>query len=780
MTVSSSTRFPLAEIDAALARAPHGVYCVDEQFRLVYINDVAWGIFGHIAGLPGRDFAEVLHLLWPPAYADEIAAIFRRTLETGEPYRSEERVETRVDLLAPESYDWELVRVGSPATGRSVVCYFRNVSQEVRARRQIAASEQRYRTLVLATSDVVFRMSADWSEMTQLEGRQVMVDTVAPSREWVTTYLPASERPHVLAALTAARDARRPVEIEHGVYRRDGSLGWVTTRVVPLLDDEGVVVEWFGTARDVTDRRDADAQVARLTAQADQERRLYHTVLSNTPDLVYVFDLDHRFAYANPALLQLWGRTWDDAVGKTCLELGYEPWHAQMHDREIDQVISTARPIRGEVPFNGTNGRRMYDYIFVPVIGADGTVEAVAGTTRDVTERRAAEDAAHQSEQRLADANRAKDLFLATLSHELRTPLNAVLGWAHMLRTGSLRPELRLRALESIERNAHAQAQLVDDLLDMSRIMSGKLAIKATPIDLASVVLGAADAVRPGAEAKSLVLVVRYDPAVRVIVAGDPDRLQQVVWNLLSNAVKFTPAGGRIDAALGTDGADAVITVVDSGEGIAPAFMPYLFERFTQADATASRRHGGLGLGLAIVRHLVEAHGGTVSGHSDGPGTGTRFEVRLPCHAVEAGWRVRRDVNGSPAARLADTAILLIDDDPEARALTRAILEASGARVQAVASAGEGLHELEHLRVDAIVADIGMPEHDGYALIRAVRSLPADRGGLTPALAVTAYAGDAERDAALLAGYDAHLSTPIEPAQVVSAVARLLGRGGND
>ncbi|HTU99059.1 MAG TPA: ATP-binding protein, partial [Luteitalea sp.] len=495
--------------------------------------------------------------------------------------------------------------------------------------RALRTSEAQYRAFITATSDVVYRMSADWRELRQLQGREFLPDTVDPSRSWLERYVPIEDRPRVMAAVDDAIARGALFELEHRVMRTDGTIGWTYSRAIPLRDHEGRIIEWLGTARDITARVAAVSDLAQLTQTSEQQRRLYETILGTTPDLVYVFDLEHRFSYANRALLAMWGRTWAESAGRTCLELGYPDWHAAMHDREIEEVIATRRPIRGEVPFDGTNGRRMYDYIFMPVFGEDGEVEAIAGTTRDVTERTAAEATLRDREQRLAEANRVKDEFLATLSHELRTPLNAVLGWAHMLRTGPLPRQVEERALAAIERNARAQVRLVEELLDVSRIMTGKLVVRSDVVDLRRVVADAADAVRPAAKAKRLALLVTV-PDVPVAVVGDAQRLQQIVWNLLSNAVKFTPDQGRIDAELTFATGLAVVEVRDTGEGIPAAFLPRVFERFQQADSAPTRRHGGLGLGLALVRHLTEAHGGTVDVASAGEGHGAVFHVRIP------------------------------------------------------------------------------------------------------------------------------------------------------
>ena len=514
----------------------------------------------------------------------------------------------------------------------------------------------------------------------------------------------------------------------------------------------------------------------RLRAPLTQRVRLYETILSNTPDLVYVFGLDHRFTFANAALLTMCGKTWDEAIGKNCLELGYPEWHAAMHDREIEQVIATKELIRGEVPFEGTHGRRIYEYIFVPVIGDDGEVEAVAGTTRDVTERRVAEDTLRESEHRLAEANRIKDEFLAILSHELRTPLNAVLGWAHMLRAGTIAPNVQHRALDALERNAKLQAQLVDDLLDVSRIMSGKLRIDSAPVDLAMVIAEAVDDVGPAAATRQLTLSVQVDADARVIVTGDDHRLQQIVSNLLVNAVKFTPANGRIEVELRHDAAFAEIIVRDSGEGIDPAFLPHVFDRFRQADSTRARKHGGLGLGLAIVRHLADAHGGTVSADSDGPGTGATFVVRLPIHTVSQRPHQRETIvaDAPDARRLVGRRVIVVDDEQDARDVTKAILESAGAEVVVAASAGEALHAITGQTFDALVADIGMPEQDGYWLIRAIRSLSTLDGGAIPAVALTAWTAPKDREEAIVAGYNRHLGKPVDPNALVLAVAALV------
>jgi PAS domain S-box-containing protein len=369
------------------------------------------------------------------------------------------------------------------------------------------------------------------------------------------------------------------------------------------------------------------------------------------------------------------------------------------------------------------------------------------------------------------EANRVKDEFMATLSHELRTPLNAMLGWAHMLRSGTLPEETERRALDTLERNVRAQAQLVDDLLDVSRIAAGKLQIKSDDVDLAGVVMSAAETVRPAALAKGITLRVTVDQDRQVIVTGDADRLRQILWNLLTNAVKFTPKGGQVQIELRHTDLSASVVVRDTGQGIRADFLRHVFERFRQADSTASRRHGGLGLGLAIVRHLTEAHGGSVAAESDGEGCGATFTVYLPVRAIRGRVDYASGMRDARSTALSELRILLVDDEPDTREVMRVILEIEGADVTTAASAGEALSILARRRVDVLLADIGMPGQDGYSLMEAVRALPRDGAGSTPAVAVTAYVSTRDRERAFEAGYGWHVAKPVDPEQLVAVVS---------
>jgi signal transduction histidine kinase/CheY-like chemotaxis protein len=376
---------------------------------------------------------------------------------------------------------------------------------------------------------------------------------------------------------------------------------------------------------------------------------------------------------------------------------------------------------------------------------------------------------------------RLKDEFLATVSHELRTPLNAILGYAQLLQDGRLDADTA-EGLAIIERNARAQRQIIEDILDMSRIVTGKLRLDVREVDLVTVIDAAISTVRPAADAKLIHLSRIADPNAGII-RGDAARIQQIIWNLLSNAIKFTPRGGRVQVALEVDASAARLIVSDNGQGIAPDFLPQVFEKFRQADGSITRRHGGLGLGLSVVKNLVELHGGTVCAESGGEGMGATFIVMLPRAAIYAppespdnGRSDKPPPEPVDLPSLAGLTVLAVDDEPDARALIKRSLEAQGARVLTAASAAEAISVLDHERVDVVLSDIGMPEVDGYEFVRRLRARAHHKGGDVPAAALTAMAQAIDRVRALNAGYQAHVSKPVEPAELVLVVASLTGR----
>jgi len=429
----------------------------------------------------------------------------------------------------------------------------------------------------------------------------------------------------------------------------------------------------------------------------------------------------------------------------------------------------------GAVTFAITESGRRYDR--TDLLFAEAVVSQVAVAGDNARLYVAAEAAREAAEA----ANSAKDQFLSTLSHELRTPLNAVYGWATMLERGQLGAEQAQRALQIILRNVNAQVRLIDDLLDLSRVASGKLRLAVQPVDLQRVVEEALDGIRPAAAAKN----IRLQPVLASPggpVSGDPDRLQQVVWNLLSNAVKFTPKGGRVQIQLQRVSSHVELLVSDTGQGIQPDLLPYVFDRLRQGDSSSTRSHGGLGLGLALVRHFVELHGGIVFAESPGEGRGATFVVKLPLMTARpselAAERTPPTFQRASAQSLVGLRILVVDDDPTAVDLNREILSQAGAEVRGCTSGTDALQILQQWRPAVLVSDIEMPGLDGYTLLRQIRALDPDQGGKTPAVALSAYDRPEDRVRSLRAGFNFHVSKPVEPDELTAIVASLAGRVG--
>ena len=533
---------------------------------------------------------------------------------------------------------------------------------------------------------------------------------------------------------------------------------------------------------------DTSLELAKLHAS------VVHWVTEDTHQGCFVTDLQLRVVLWNRWMERHSGRSASEVLGRSLLDL-----YPDVGDREIKEYYQSAlegrvtilahalhRYIIALPPTNSDLG-----FAHMPQSGRIGPLDdtgVLVGTVtivEDVSDRLASESVLRKQieAQQLArgmaeNALRAKDDFLSTLSHEIRTPLNAVLGWARILiARGDIDRALLDRALHVIERNATAQARMIDDMLDMARIAAGKLRLEMRPVDVVKVVLAAVDVVMPAAHAKRVALRTNLDPRTPNVM-GDQDRLQQVIWNLLANALKFTEAGGSIDVRLSLNGRFTRIVVADTGHGISPEFLPHVFERFRQADASSSRRHGGLGVGLALVHDLIVLHGGSVLAQSEGEGKGAMFTIDLPTVAAQ---EIDAGIDGNGLQSRAMTSldrvrVLLIDDDTDARELSQAVLEQCGARVKAVSSSAEAIASLldtpRALMPHVIVSDLGMPAQDGYQLIRQIRAIDSELGRI-PAVAVTGYATADDVQRALTAGFQLHISKPMDPAAFVAAVADL-------
>ena len=574
-----------------------------------------------------------------------------------------------------------------------------------------------------------------------------------------------------------------------------GREGFFEAHYSPLYGDAGEVVGGISIVRDITERKQADEKVRHA-----HQRLTFH--VENSPLAVVEWDSDFRVSRWSESAERLFGWPAEEVLGKHVTD-----WQFVFAD-DLNSVAQLTNKQREGFERQGVlrnrnytkDGSILYCEWYNSVLNDDaGKLVSVLSLVLDVTARKLGEEERaklyvreREARKEAEDADRLKDEFLATLSHELRTPLTSVLGWASLIRSGDVSEANYAVGLETIERNARLQARLIDDLLDVSRIITGNLRLELRPVDLAPVIEAARDVVLPAAEAKAIQLQMAVAPNV-CIIKGDTSRLRQVVWNLLLNAIKFTPRGGNVAVDLRCVNSSVRLTVSDSGQGIDPEFLPFVFDRFRQAEGSMSRRQGGLGLGLAVVRHLVELHGGNVNAKSPGRGLGSTFIVELPLapdlHDAGdgAGPDHRQDApetddlaqadagrRSDKAIRLDGLRILVAEDDDDARSLIEMILKRCGAEVTSASSAAEALRVVEEMKPDVLISDIAMPEEDGYELMRKVRDLPPERGGLTPAIALTGYAASRDREQALAAGYQAHLAKPIEQSQLVTAIAKLV------
>ncbi len=700
------------------------------------------------------------------------------------------------------------------AQGRARFAAERAATELLRSQEALRQSEERYRSLVLATAQIVWTTDAGGNVVEDLPSwRAFTGQTVDELKNngWMSVVHP-EDRPRVSEVWAQSLANASGHKQEFRVRAADGTWRHILARCVPVLERDGRLKEWVGTCSDITLRKRAEDALrflsdasAVLAASLNYEQTLKNLAQSAVPGIADWCSVDLladngsllriSIAHVEPNKMQLARelakRYPTDINARTGPPQVIRTGRAEYYPNIPDTMLET-------IARDGQHLKLLRDLglksaIIVPLsargrtFGAITLVSAESGHRYTDDDLVLAEELARRASVAVdnarlygeaQDANRIKDEFLAIVSHELRTPLNAILGWSQLLQQGSLDNETIAEAVDAVQRNAKAQAQLIEDLLDISRIIRGQIEMEKRPVELATVLKDALDVVAPSAVQKRIDIRQQISPDT-ILVEGDPTRLQQVIWNLLSNAVKFTPEDGHVDLQLERQYGEAVIAVADTGQGISPAFLPYVFDRFRQADSSTTRRHGGLGLGLAIVRHLVELHGGSVRAQSAGEGKGARFVVRLPIVAPAATKAVPDPATQAPQAErisLAGVKVLVVDDDPDAQMLLQAILEGYGASVVAVGSAQAVMDAMDQALPDVLISDIGMPGEDGYTLLRRVRARGAENGGQTPAAAVTAFAHADDRIRALAAGFQFHLSKPIEAAELVRTVAVLSGR----
>lgn len=564
---------------------------------------------------------------------------------------------------------------------------------------------------------------------------------------------------------TAAATGRAEDERWH--VRKDGSRFWATGVVTPVRDQSGKLIGFSKVMRDMTERN-------RLTEERDRFFAL-------SMDMLSIVHLDGQLQRVNMAFQEVLGFSEEELLATSVFEL--------VHPDDLAMTIGEFEKLSNGLPVDFMESRlrckdgsyRWVAWSYFPV-PEDGLA---FGVGRDTTERRQLGEVLRLRAEELENANRIKDEFLATMSHELRTPLTSIFGWARLLESNQLSDKERERAVHVIQRNAEAQSKLIEDLLDVSRIITGKLKIDFQPVSFAAIVESVVSSLRPVIDAKPLRLESKIDPAAGPIL-GDPARLQQIVMNLLSNAIKFTPARGTIDVCLQRHETYVRLKVMDTGIGIAAENLPFIFERFRQVDSSNVRAHGGLGLGLAIVDYLVRQQAGSVIAESEGVGKGSTFTVDFPLTSSEvssdlatvgafAGEVVAVVGRGELLAdpKLRNRRILLVEDDLDTQELITTVLRGHGASVTAVTSSAAALEELARIKPAVIISDIGMPTENGYELIRKIRTLTREQGGHVPAIALTAYAGPLDRRRALLAGFQTHLTKPVEPDDLVAVILSL-------
>ena len=583
-------------------------------------------------------------------------------------------------------------------------------------------------------------------------------------------------RPADLQSVLREVTEQRPVSVI-----TDYRSGRFRTSFAPLVDGQKVI--------------GATASVCLFTAEQVTGEDAYHRLafhVKNSPLAVIEWDSDFRVSRWSDSAERLFGWKAEEVIGKHVSEWQF------VFAEDVDAVEQVTNKQRVGQEIYGLLRNRNYtkdgqvlfcEWYNSVLHDSNGVLVSVLSLVLDITGRKLAEEERaealareREARRQAEEADRLKDEFLATLSHELRTPLTSILGWSSMIRSGQVEGEKAARAIETIERNARAQARLIDDLLDVSRIITGNLRLDLHPLNLASIVDTAIDGLRPTADAKGIKLRPIACPG-NCLVRGDSNRLRQVVWNLLSNAIKFTPRGGVVTGKLECVDSSVRLTVSDTGEGISPEFLPFVFDRFRQAEGSSSRKQGGLGLGLAVVRHLVELHGGNVGVESAGPGRGSIFTVDLPladerrdpARAEERKREMERRNRGG-SINFEGLHVLLVEDDDDSRKLLETMLKRHGAEVTSCSSAKLALACFEERAPDILISDIAMPEQDGYELLRRIRALPSERGGDVAAIALTGYATRRDRERALAGGYQLHLAKPVEQAELVGAIASIVGR----
>lgn len=749
-------------------------FSLDRDFRFAYLNGTAERLLQR-SDLIGKNLWEE----FPRAHGTEFQRAYERAMWQGE----------RVDFVEhyPAPLDrWYQVRAYPSPEGVSV--YFQDITDRRIAEDAYQRNREQMELVVRGANVGVWYCPLPFDELIWDDKVKEHFHLPPDARVSIETFyerLHPEDRERTREAIATSIEARTHYDIDYRTVSPDGSTTkWIRAVGRAFYGADGTPTRFDGVTSDVSER-----MLAEIAVREREER--YRLATRATNDVVWDWDLRTDEIHWNEALATRYGHVIAEAASAHFWEEHIHPEDRERVVRGIGEAIATAGREHWEDEYRFAHADGSYadvlDRGFVFRDGQGGAVRMI-GAMHDLTERKRAE----RDRERIIEAERAarseaerqshmKDEFLATLSHELRTPLNAILGWSQLtLARADLDPSIT-KALEVVVRNARTQSRIIDDLLDMSRMLSGKVSLDVVPLAIGPLVEASFETVRPTAEAKGVQLLLEPNVADAVQVVGDASRLQQMMWNLLSNAVKFTNRGGRVVVSATTEGESVTIRVRDEGAGIAPDFLPFVFDRFRQADGSITRQHGGLGLGLSIVKRVAELHGGTVTASSDGLGKGATFEVALPravaaSDGAEAGPPSHRHLARIAKADVRGLRVLVVDDETDARSLVTRLLEDRGATVESAGSAAQAMTLFTASPFDVLVSDIGMPGEDGYGLLQRIRALGRERGGDVPAIAVTAYARASDRLRALSAGYVTHLAKPVDALELVAIVAAAAGR----
>jgi PAS domain S-box-containing protein len=781
-----------------LEQLPIGVYIAEAPSgRPIFCNHEAESLLRHplLESDDYRGYAQygALREDGSPYRAEDYP--FSRTLIYGEAVKGEEMRYRRGDgtetILSVDSAPI------SDSKGRRMlaVATFIDIAERRHAEEALRESEERFAKAFLASPDgiviirvsdgVILEVNDSWRSLFGYARDEVV------GKSWTQfDFLVDDDERRRAGAILEEQGYGR--DFEMAVKRRSGEVRLVTlwAELLQLRGEDCLLV----IVRDITDRKRAEEALRKSEEQARRQLAYVEAIYATAPVGLCFVDTDLRYLGINERLAEINRRPVKDHIGRTVREVS--PDAADTLEPVFRRVIETGEPALNLEQSVATDAQpgvvRHFIASFYPIMNGGGLTLGVNVVVMEITERKKIEEELERllreekaAREEAEAANRMKDEFLATVSHELRTPLTSILGWARLLTGGGLTTPQARHALDVIAESAQSQTQLIEDILDTSRIITGRFKLDAQPVEIEHVFHAAVDVIRPSAEAKGVVLSEVVE-APDGVVLGDDNRLRQAVWNLLSNAVKFTSMGGRVEARLGRAEGQIEITVKDTGIGIEPKFLPHVFDRFRQANSTSTRKYGGLGIGLAIVRHSVEIHGGSVSASSLGKSQGATFRIRLPLLSasrlerperprVEAAPTMRERKILENSGRLDGVRVLLVEDNLDTLDMLKFIFDESGAEVITATSVDEALEALERFSPDALVSDIAMPDRDGYDLIREVRSLDPERGGKIPAVAVSAYTKAEDRARVLAAGFQMHIAKPIVPGELIAVVASLTG-----